>query len=191
MKPFDWQMTLQESVFVRLINAMYPAWQHAEKAKGLGQREGLLARLAETRADPEQFQRFSHIPIYVPTSSDPALHTALQDLANILAVEADRAFYEEYYPRLPDVDVPDAHVERVMVAMQREMEREALRRRLVPVVFTDLPWERQCALAERRRYWMALYGINAETWQHGKWSLWEVSSETLLPEDVRKRFQWG
>jgi hypothetical protein len=101
----------------------------------------------------------------------------LQDLADILAVEASQAFSESYYPGVPDMAVPEEQVAVVMKALQREMDREGKSRQRLPVRFTDLPKDRQQALAERRRWWFYKFSITPERWQTGYWSLWDVSEE--------------
>jgi ribosomal protein S21 len=103
----------------------------------------------------------------------------LQDLGDILAVEATNAFTADYYPGIPDVTVPDDHIEVVMRALQREMDREGKSRQREPVRYEDLPADRQRALAERRRHWFAKFSITPERWQTGRWSLWDVADEPM------------
>ncbi len=138
-------------------------------------------------SDPDRRQMLSALQIWLPASAGATLHPGLQDLANILALEADDAFRADYYPRLPDVDVPEDLVRELMVALQREMDREASRRRMVPVRFVELPWDRQCALAERRRHWFAQFSITPDNWSKGTWSLWRVKDDPL-PDEVRRKF---
>ena len=124
----------------------------------------------------------SVIPITRPARSalsDPELVPMLQDLGDILAIEATNAFTSDYYPGIPDVIVPDEHVDVVMRALQREMDREGKSRQREPVRYEELARERQRALAERRRHWFAKFSITPERWQTGKWSLWEVADEPL------------
>jgi len=97
-------------------------------------------------------------------------------------VKAREAFFAEYFPRLQDVYVPDEHVRAVMDALQREIDREARRRQEKRAVFSELPWERQQALAEWRRYWFGKFGITPETWPSGKLSLWDISEDPVPPE---------
>jgi len=113
--------------------------------------------------------------------SDPELVPMLQDLADILAMEANQAFTESYYPGVPDVQVPDEHVEVVMLALQREMDREGKSGQRCPIEFASLPKDRQRALAERRRWWFQKFSITPERWESGQWSLWEVSGEEMPP----------
>lgn len=130
----------------------------------------------------------SSIPISRPPRSalsDPELVPMLQDLADILAWEATQAFVSDYYPGVPDVFVPDEHVEVVMNALQREMDREGKSRQRPPAQYLSLPPERQRALAERRRYWFEKFSITPQTWETGNWTLWEVSEEPM--PDIRQR----
>lgn len=78
----------------------------------------------------------------------------------------------------------DDRVREVMVAAQREVDRETNRRghlgggpfgtRDYGLKLTDLPWERQRRLAEARRFVLYRYGITADVWRANRWSLWEV-----------------
>lgn len=78
----------------------------------------------------------------------------------------------------------DDRVREVMVAAQREVDRETNRRgqmgggpfgtRDYGLQLTDLPWERQRRLAEARRFVLYRYGITPEVWRANRWSLWEV-----------------
>ncbi len=115
---------------------------------------------------------------------DPEVHVGLQDLADIVAIEAHAAFTEEYYPGMPDVDaLTDEEVDAVMAGMQREATRE--RRGTQEVLYKKLPRPRQVALAERRRHWFGVFGITPKSWKTGKWSLWNVKS-IPFPEDYRR-----
>ena len=106
----------------------------------------------------------------------------LQDLANIIAYEIRLAYEDDYYPGMPDVDsMTEEHVDQVMVAMQREVDREQRyvddhSRYKVTVKLPDLPRERKTALAERRRHWFGVFGITPRSWKTGKWSLWKVAN---------------
>jgi hypothetical protein len=133
----------------------------------------------------------SAVPITRPARSalsDPELVPMLQDLADILAIEATNAFRADYYPGIPDVDVDQGHVETVMQALQREMDREGKSRQREPARFADLSPDRQRALAERRRWWFGRFSITTERWQTGRWSVWEVTEEPLpeLTPDMDK-----
>ncbi len=109
--------------------------------------------------------------------ADPELPRYLQDLAQILAHESSQAGKARYYPGVPEVERPsNEHVEAVMEAMQREIDRESMsRRKENPLKLAELPFERQLALTERRRYWYGQYGITPESWKTGVFSLWDVS----------------
>jgi hypothetical protein len=127
-------------------------------------------------------EALSAIPIArAPRSvrSDPELVPMLQDLADLVAWEATQAFTADYYPGIPDIFVPEEHVQAVMFALQREMDREGKSRQKTPVAFAALPPERQRALAERRRWWYAKFSITPERWRLGTWSLWEVLDEPM------------
>jgi hypothetical protein len=143
----------------------------------------LSGLLAACSANTWSRDRLANIPIARAgrsALSDPELVPMLQDLANILAWEATQAFTASYYPGIPEVvDVPDKHVDVVMRALQREMDREGKSRQRMPIDFTALPRDRQRALAERRRWWFRKYSITPERWQSGYWSLWDVSDERM------------
>jgi len=79
--------------------------------------------------------------------------------------------------------MPHQHVQIVMQALQREMDREGKSRQRHPVEFLALPKERQRALAERRRWWFQKFSITPECWVTGHWSVWDVSEEAM-PEMV-------
>ena len=126
--------------------------------------------------------QLSSIPITRPARSplgDAELVSMLQDLADVLAWESTQAFLSDYYPGIPDVSVPEDHVEVVMAALQREMDREGRSRQREPAQFSSLPRERQRALAERRRWWFSRFSITPERWETGHWSLWDVSDEEM------------
>lgn len=180
--------TLRERAFARLVI-------HLPMHGGLwtfhlpGPREAvdlgppdLPTLMKAARRNPGIRARLSNIPIAVgpiTVGYDPELHPGLQDLADIIAHEASEAARASYYPRMPEMRVSRRHVQRVMAALQREMDREAIRRRLRPVIFSELPWERQQALAERRRYWFRQFGITARAWRANRWSVWRVADDPL------------
>ena len=112
---------------------------------------------------------------------DVQLTTVLQDLANIVAMEARRAFRDDYYPGIPDVDVPEELIDVLMPAMQREIDREELRSPRGAVTFVDLPRDRQRALAERRRFWFSYFGVTPKVWKRQFFSLWRVPNERVEP----------
>ena len=107
---------------------------------------------------------------------DPEIHEGLQDLADIVSVEAHRAFTEPYYPGMPDVAaLTDKEVDAVMDGLQREVTRE--KRGGQEVLYRELPRPRQVALAERRRHWFGMFGITPRSWRTGTWSLWKVRND--------------
>ena len=118
---------------------------------------------------------------------EATLHLALQDLGDIIAVEIDDAFRADYYPGIPEMKVSKKHVTILMKAMQRELDGEANSRLLTSVQLTDLPWDRQVALAERRRYWFRQFGITPRNWKKGVWSVWKIKGE--LPEGTHDRIK--
>lgn len=142
--------------------------------------KGLRNVLAALRRDPEARRHLATLPISKPAISSNAndeLAEPLQDLADIIVHEIKLAYEEDYYPRPVDVDaLADEHIAQVMKAMQREIDREHRGKR-VPKLEEDLPWERQVALAERRRHWFAKFGITPKSWRTGRWSLWKVPNE--------------
>lgn len=188
--------TLRDRAFLRYMDGYRGSWSsfsYIPSTATLAERMRLLYR------DPGMRKELSQIPISVegrprgrvklpPNGIEATLHQALQDLADILAVEAEDAFEAEYYPRLPDVDVSPRHVKRVMAALQREIDGEANARQRMSLRFSDLPWQRQCALAERRRYWFAAFGITPRAWKRGTWSLWRVK-KIPFPEEVKARIK--
>lgn len=187
-KVWEQTLTLREAAFCRLTMSVEVARKPIEEIR---------AEIQAAFDDTEKRVAYGAIPLTVigspmgrtvpVTPRDRlTLHPVLQDLANLIAWEAEQAFVADYYPRLPDVDVPERHVRRVMTGLQREMDGEANRRHRKPVVFAGLPWERQCALAERRRWWYGLYGITPRNWRKGTWSLWRVNNEVILPQEVKK-----
>lgn len=113
------------------------------------------------------------------SDTDPELCQVLQDLADVLAQEGTDAFKKDYYPGIPDVVVPEEHIDVVIAAMQREVDREAKRVNYKPATYSTLPRDRQRALVERRRWWYAKFGITPRTWKKGLFSLWKISNEKI------------
>lgn len=132
------------------------------------------------------------IPGDFDSTRDPDLHPALQDLAYEIGEDVHEACFafndpDVYYPGVDEgiEPVTDEHVELVIWAMQRELNRELRPRQgasafaviLPSAPLSELPWRVQRALTERRRLRYQQYGIGREQWERGTWSLFEV------PED--------
>lgn len=145
---------------------------------------GMMAACYRNKSIRATLRKLTIVAGHRAYDGDPELHTGLQDLADIVSVEAHAAFTEEYYPGMPDVDaLTDEEVDAVMKGMQREATRE--RRGTQEVLYSKLPRPRQAALAERRRHWFGVFGITPKSWKTGKWSLWDVPS-IPFPEDYRR-----
>jgi len=141
--------------------------------------------MAACKADKHCRRALSSLPfIGRQLQVDPELRKSLQDLADLVAWEASEAFRAAYYPGIMDMEPIDPdHVRAVMNGLQREMDREGNRVQRAPAVFSELPWERQVALAERRRYWYGIFGITPKAWKTGRFSLWDVSNKITYPPD--------
>lgn len=145
---------------------------------------GMMAACYRDRGIRASLRKINIVDKAHSYGGDDEIHEALQDLADIIAVEAHEAFTEEYYPGMPDVDaLTDEQVDAVMAGMQREATRE--RRGTQEVLYKQLPRPRQIALAERRRHWFEVFGITPKSWKTGKWSLWDVKN-IPFPEDYRR-----
>lgn len=167
-------MNLRERAFLRAANDLF-------LYRLIPQPDSLAQYMKICRRRKEIYSLLSELPL--GTMSFPrgrlrvaelTLHPALQDLADILSLETDNALRVGYYPQMPDVHVPMKHVRRVMIAMQREIDGEAAARLLVAPQLAAMPWERQCALAQRRRYWYRVYGITPRNYRKQVWSVWKV-----------------
>ena len=144
------------------------------------------ARLLHVKPDPQmllnRLKRYKimtkvlcNLPVSVPSTTgggDPEIHPALQDLAEIMAIEAKDAFMSRYYPSPENIFIPPKLVTTIMAALQREMNREGVRVSREPIKFSDLPKERQHSLCARRRLWFSRVGITRREWKKNKWSLW-------------------
>jgi hypothetical protein len=183
--------TLRERAFCRLVEGLdHDSVKFTHTPQQIFQihpvESNLPGLMAACSANTWSRDRLSNVPIARAgrsALSDPELVPMLQDLANILAWEATQAFTSSYYPGIPDVNVPEDHVEVVMRALQREMDREGKSRQRIPVDFLALARDRQRALAERRRWWFMKFSITPERWQSGFWSLWDVLDEQV-PENI-------
>ena len=137
---------------------------------------------------------FDQIPEeYEANRRDPDLHPALQDLGDEINEDIREALKALEDPRhwYPGIDegiepVSDEHVELVIWALQRELNRE-LRTAggfygstsvLPAAPLADLPWDVKRALVERRRWRYQQYGITRDVWKRGVWSLWDVPDDT-------------
>lgn len=119
------------------------------------------------------------------------LPDALQDLGDEIAMDVHEACAgfddpDVWYPGADEgiEPVPDDHVQLVIAALQRELDRERrnaqgqnMEPKLPPAPLEALPRRVQRALAERRRLRFAQYGIGRAQWETGVWSLWDI------PED--------
>jgi len=124
----------------------------------------------------------SKLPIVGPLhdhSADPEVCIPLQDLADAVSQEGTNAFKAKYFPGIPSITIPEDHVDALMIAMQREMDRESKRVALRPAIFTNLSRDRQRALAERRRWWFDKFGITPVSWQTGRFSIWKIANEPI------------
>ena len=132
--------------------------------------------------------------------SNPELVDPLQDLAGeiILDLHDALAAFDDPDVWYPGVDagivpVPDEHVQLVIAALQRELNREKRDVRgqnsepkLPAAPLDQLPWRVQRAVVERRRLRFQQYGIGEAEWRSGKWSLWRVSYDAdWRPREVR------
>lgn len=131
--------------------------------------------------------------------ADPSLHVGLQDLGWTIGHDlslACEAFNDPdvYYPGVDEgIDpVPDEHVEKVIWALQRELNRELRylpgsngsgeKRPAVPL--SKLPWRIQRAIAERRRLRYKEWGIGQAEFENNRWNLW------AMPEDAAWTPPW-
>jgi ribosomal protein S21 len=186
--------TLRERTFARTVSVLKHdsiSFVHSPETFQIHPMDATAAGLLyASSANTWARDALSMIPITRPARSslgDPELVPMLQDLADILADEATAAFNDDYYPGIPDVDVPQDHVDVVMRALQREMDREGKSRQRVPARYEELPRERQRALAERRRWWFGRYSITPERWRTGQWVLWDVTDDPMPELQARTR----
>ncbi len=133
---------------------------------------------------------------------DPDLHSALQDLANEINEDIREAVesLDDAHAYYPGVDegiepVTDQHVDLVIWALQRELDRElrsgsgsiSSMEQLPAVPLARLPWDVQRALVERRRWRFRQWGIGREQWQNDTWSLWAVPEDPgYVPRRVHR-----
>ncbi len=154
------------------------AYLSAPDIQRLEQGEWLPLRINPTADGPDQ--KLVAVPADGPARRDPSLHEALLDLAAAIIEDVREACYALEDPDIwyPGVDhgiepVPDEHVELVIWALQRELDREPRPRRgtgVRPAVpLAKLPWRIQRALVERRRLRYAQWGIGHEEWATNTW----------------------
>ena len=121
-----------------------------------------------------------------PGSRNPELAFCLQDLGDEINEDIRDACEslrnpDFYYPGIDEgIDpVSDDHIDLVIWALQRELNRE-LRQHPTQVHYLpapplkDLPQRIKRALVERRRYRYAQFGLGRENWETGWFSLWDV-----------------
>lgn len=136
---------------------------------------------------------YSTIPTnYEPKTMDASLSIALQDLADEVNEDIREACFafntpNMYYPGVDEGIEPcgEDYVNLIIWGLQRELLREtrglSLETRfdkLPAVVLSDLPWDIQRALVERRRWRFAQWGITKESQERGYWSLWDVPEDS-------------
>lgn len=190
----DSARTLRERCFARLFRSLYYdgyiqfARDAAQYKIGLPGDYSAQTLLAFTLRNSEATAFLSCLPIMErPTvaGDDYALVAELQDLADLVSWSITEAFRSSYYPAPQNTDpLTDDHIQSIMVGMQRELDRESKSRKKRFPILVELPWNRQVALAERRRWAFSLFGISPTSWKTGKWSLWNVSNN-LPPEGPR------
>lgn len=173
----------------------------------------LLAMVEQGCDGADARDRLAHLPLRVGpgplvralpegetrTRQDPDLHQALQDLADEINEDIREALDaldnpHHYYPGVDEgIDpVSDDHVNLVIWALQRELDRELRTQAgsisseavLPSAPLASLPWHVQRSLAERRRWRFAQWGIGRKQWELGVWSLWDIPSD---PDYVPRR----
>ena len=118
--------TLRERAFCRLVEGLdHDSIKFSHTPQQIFQihpvESNLSGLMSACAANTWSRDRLANIPIARAgrsALSDPELVPMLQDLANILASEATQAFSEAYFPGVPDVHVPEDHVDLVMRALQ-------------------------------------------------------------------------
>ena len=143
-------------------------------------------------------QQYTEIPER-PAGRDAELVACLQDLGYEINEDIREACFafddpDVYYPGIDEgiEPVTDDHIDLVIWALQRELNRElrppssgAYGSGPLPAApLADLPQRVKRALVERRRWRYAQYGIGREQFENNNWSLFEVMEE---PEWVPRR----
>lgn len=184
-----------------VITASHPA-TYGEVLAGFMEREDAVRALSviplRRGAHPDELITAipqDYVPNITSVQVDPALHVALHDLSLSIIADIREAAEALNNPDVwyPGVDegiepVPDEHVDLVIWALQRELDRELRsarsqipssspppRRPALPLA--ELPRRVQRALVERRRLRYQQWGIGRKEWESGYWSLFNV------PED--------
>lgn len=150
------------------------------------------------RRNEETRRALSRIPLSSPHTDHgeqiEQLCPALQDLAELIAHEGHMALTSQFYAGMPEVGyISPRRVKEIMEAMSGELRREYSWVTIASamgyywqaadykppklVLYTELPYERQLALAQRRRYWFRYFGITHRRWKERMWSLWRVPDE--------------
>lgn len=137
-------------------------------------------------SDPLIRALFENRPLSEKTYIDAQLVSPLQDLAWQIARDLTEACatFDDPNAWYPGIDsgiepVTDEHVQAVIAASQRELNRETRHgkpgRSAAPLA--DLPFHAQRAFAERRRWRYLQWGVNHEAWERGMWNLWDVHED--------------
>lgn len=137
-------------------------------------RDSIIESIPEDRVNPWTKNGYS---------LDPQLPIALADLAYAIGHDLTLACDALDDPDIwyPGVDegiqsVPDEHVNLIIWASQRELDRET-RRNLPSVNLQDLPFRVQRAFVERRRWHYLQYGIDSVAWLNNTWSFWNIKED--------------
>ncbi len=188
---------------VLLCTAAHPTYGDTlARAAAVPEAREALARLPLRQGCDEGSAVLSSLDQISNRGRNAEVPDALQDLAEEIAIDVHEACAAFDGPDLwyPGVDegiepVPDDHVQLVIAALQRELDRERrnalgqnVEPRLPPAPLAELPWPVQRALAERRRLRFAQYGIGRAQWQSGAWSIWDVQED---PDWVPRRLAIG
>ena len=175
----------------------YRAFRHALTMVPVSERYGSTAEMYAILSSQSD-ERFAKLPFAYKNAADPELHLALQDLGwmiNLDISQACAAFDDPdvWYPGVdpPDIEpVPDTLIEKVIPALQRELNRE-LRSptgtgafigdykslNLPAAPLAELPWRIQRAIVERRRYRFKQWGLSEADRLAGVFSLWQIPDD--------------
>lgn len=185
LRAFGYATVVADAQLVAPVMSM--AWNDPESRKKLGAMK-LREKVNDKLTEPSEAPMNSTLPL------------ALQDLGwEIMrdVAEACDAFNDPdiWYPGVDTgiEPVPDSHVELVIWATQRELNRElrslpksAIPTKLPAVPLAELPFRIQRAFAERRRLRYQEFGIGRAQWESGEWSLWDIPlDEDWVPRRYR------